>query len=83
MISLQHALANEALDPAARSLLSLVYEEALSELRKNGVVTTQTVRNMIAEKLLADAIAGERNSYLLLQSALAVGMDAHYRIVSD
>lgn len=82
MISLQHALADDALDSAARSLLSLVYEEALSDLRKNGVVTTQTVRNLIAEELFLEAVAGERNSYLLLQSALAVGMGAHHRIVS-
>ena len=82
MISLQHALANDALDSTARSLLSLVYDEALNGLRKSGVVTTQTVRNMIAEALLSDVIAGERNSHVLLQSALAAGMSAHQRNVS-
>ncbi|MDO9381554.1 MAG: hypothetical protein Q7T86_01700 [Hyphomicrobiaceae bacterium] len=74
MTSLQHALTSDALDSSARSLLLLVYEEALMELRKSGVVTTQDVRNAVAAALLSGAIAGERNSFVLLQSALAVGM---------
>lgn len=61
-----------------QSLLLLVYEEALKQLRgQHAVATTQSVRTQIASSLVADVLAGERNSYLLVERAIQSGLSVH------